>query len=75
MDISGGEFLMLVRTRANKTQREIAAALGVTDQTVSNWETGISTPRLTPWQMRDLCKLLNCTLDELADAFLSKKTA
>lgn len=75
MDLSGGEFLMFLRTRAKKTQKDVAKALGVTDQTVSNWETGTTVPRLTPWQMRDLCQLLNCSLDELADAFMAKKTA
>jgi len=60
--------LMNLRKRANLTQRQVAQAVGVTDQTVSNWEQGIHMPRLTPQQMLVLCNLLNCTLEELAAA-------
>lgn len=60
---------MLLRTRANKTQREVGEAVGVTDQTVSNWETGESLPRLTPARMLRLCEVLNCSLVDLAKAF------
>ncbi|CCQ56050.1 hypothetical protein CWATWH0402_3727 [Crocosphaera watsonii WH 0402] len=45
----------------------MAIAVGVTDQTVSNWETGQRTPRLSPTQMFKLCQVLNCELKDLAD--------
>ncbi|MCH2247845.1 MAG: helix-turn-helix domain-containing protein [Crocosphaera sp.] len=47
--------------------RQVAIAVGVTDQTVSNWETGQRTPRLSPTQMFKLCQVLNCELKDLAD--------
>jgi transcriptional regulator with XRE-family HTH domain len=58
---------MKVRMRAGKTQREVALALGVTDKTISNWETGGRTFRLTPQQMLALTRFLDCTLEELAE--------
>ena len=48
------------------SQRDIAIALNVTDQTISNWETGQRTPKLSPQQTLRLCRVLNCTLEELA---------
>jgi DNA-binding XRE family transcriptional regulator len=39
--------------------------VGVTDQTVSNWEAGRFEPRLTISQMQALCRVLQCSLDEL----------
>jgi transcriptional regulator with XRE-family HTH domain len=57
---------MNLRERAGLTQRQLAIGLGVTDQTVSNWETGRRTPTLTPQQTLKLCQILGCTLEELA---------
>ena len=66
--MSWSENIFLLRTRANLTQRQVAQAIGVTDQTISNWETGVYKPRLTPKQTRALLQLFQCTLDELVEA-------
>mgnify|MGYP002777166840 FL=1 len=58
---------MKLRERVGKTQREVALELNVTTQTISNWETGQRVPRLTPKQTYDLCKILDCTLEDLID--------
>lgn len=63
---SDGNQIMRLRERAGLTQRQVAQALGKTDQTVSNWETGARAPKLTPTEMLKLCRVLNCTLEELA---------
>lgn len=39
--------LMRLRKRLGLTQKQVADAVGVTDQTVSNWEAGRFEPRLT----------------------------
>lgn len=57
---------MKLRERAGLTQRQVAEALGKTDQTVSNWENGVRAPRLTPRETLALCRVLKCTLEELA---------
>lgn len=62
-----GTVIMKLRSKAALTQRQIAEALGITVQTVSNWETGIRTPKLTPKETLSLCRILNCSLEELAD--------
>lgn len=58
--------LATLRDKASITQSQVATALGTTTQTVSNWETGIRVMRLTPNQMVILCKLLQCSVEELS---------
>lgn len=60
---------MRLRESLGFTQRQIAEALGVTDQTVSNWERGIHIPRLTLRQTVKLCRAVDKTVEELADLF------
>lgn len=68
VQLSAGENIMNLRKRLKLTQRQVAAAVGVTDQTVSNWENEIYTPTLTPAQTLALCKVLQCSLEELVAA-------
>ena len=58
---------MKLRKRLGLTQKQVADAVGVTDQTVSNWEAGRHIPKLYPIQTKALCDLLDLTLDELAE--------
>ena len=53
------------RKKLKLTQRQIAETIGVTVQTVSNWETGISKPKLTVIQTEQLCKILNTDITGL----------
>lgn len=57
-----------IRKEAGLTQRQLAEQMGVTVTTVSNWETGLRKPALTPSKMFQLCKILSCSLEQLADA-------
>ncbi|VEP16173.1 Putative transcriptional regulator (fragment) [Hyella patelloides LEGE 07179] len=41
------EQFMKRRKELGLTQRQIAEAVGVTVQTISNWETGLYNPKLT----------------------------
>ena len=61
-----GKQMLRLRERAGLTQRQVALALNITDQTVSNWETGHRVPKLSPPQTLKLCKVLECSLEELA---------
>jgi transcriptional regulator with XRE-family HTH domain len=56
-----------LRKQRSLSQRDIAHVLGITDQTVSNWEQGRSEPRLTIRQVVLLCRILDCTLTDLDD--------
>lgn len=49
------------------TQKQVADALGVTIQTVSNWEVGRVEPKLTIRQLKALLRILQCSIDELPD--------
>ena len=59
--------IVSLRKQRNLSQRDIAQALGITDQTVSNWEQGRSEPRLTIRQVVLLCRILECSLTDLDD--------
>jgi transcriptional regulator with XRE-family HTH domain len=57
------------REQLGLTQRDIATALGKTDQTISNWETGVYEPKMTPREFKQLCELLQWALDDIPDDF------
>lgn len=67
--------MRILRERTGKNQRQLGEEIGVTDQTVSNWEKGNSNPRLDPVGMLKLCRALGCTLEELADAYSTRSVA
>ncbi|MGB5594540.1 MAG: helix-turn-helix transcriptional regulator [Crocosphaera sp.] len=60
-----GQWLLLKRRSLGLTQKQVAFELGVTSQTVSNWETSKAIPTLTIGQTKKLCQLLECQLDEI----------
>lgn len=68
-----GDVIMRLRARAGLTQRQVAEAIGITVQTVSNWENGVRTPKLSPKETMSLCRVLNCSLEELADELPREK--
>jgi DNA-binding XRE family transcriptional regulator len=60
---------MRLRTLRRVTQEQLAEVLGVSRQTISNWETGREEPRLKLWQVKALCKALDIGIDQLPDSF------
>lgn len=58
-----------LRERAGLTQRQVAEALGKTVGTVSDWERRVKRPRLSFSETKKLLDALNCSLDELIEAF------
>ncbi|MBD2207601.1 helix-turn-helix transcriptional regulator [Calothrix sp. FACHB-1219] len=68
-----GDVIMRLRARAGLTQRQVAEAMGLTVQTVSNWENGVRIPKLSPKETMSLCRVLNCSLEELADELPGEK--
>lgn len=61
--------LVQLRQEVGLTQEEFARWLGVTSQTVSNWENGRAVPRLTIPQFKVLCEILKKRPEELPDSF------
>jgi DNA-binding XRE family transcriptional regulator len=57
------------REELGLTQRDIGLALGKTDQTISNWETGIYQPKMTPQEFRKLCELLQWSIEDIPENF------
>ena len=57
------------RRELNLTQQQIADAVGVSSRTVQRWELGENLPELNILQAFKLCKLLRCTIDDLARDF------
>ena len=58
-----GEFIAQCRKDKNLTQAELAEKLGVTEKSISNWETGRNMPDLSLF--KDLCAILDITINEL----------
>lgn len=59
--------LVLLRLNANISQKELAEALGVSGQTVRNWERGHSEATFTLSQIKTLCFVLGVSVEDLPD--------
>lgn len=60
---------VLLRKRANKTQRQIAVELGITESVISKWERGITIPSPSLTDTPKYCQAYDCSLEELIEAF------
>ena len=60
-----GRFIARKRKEKNLTQEQLAERIGVSNKTVSKWETGKSMPDYAV--MKRLCKELQITVAELMD--------
>lgn len=60
-----GNKILKLRKEKGYSQEELAEKLGVTRQTISNWELGSTHPN--PEQLKGLSKILNVSIDELLD--------
>ena len=58
-----GKKIAKLRREKNMTQMELADALGVSYQAVSNWERGNSMPDIS--KLPELVEMLGCSIDEL----------
>ncbi len=58
-----GKFIATLRKEHSMTQKELAQRLGVSDKTVSKWETGRGLPEISI--MRCLCDTLEISINEL----------
>ncbi|QUY45550.1 helix-turn-helix transcriptional regulator [Acaryochloris marina] len=68
LELSFSQWFLLTRRTQGLTQDDVAEALGISGQSVSNWERGRSIPTLTIDQIKTLCRILNCTLDDIPNA-------
>jgi DNA-binding XRE family transcriptional regulator len=62
-----GKVITNLRSKVGLTQKEVADRLGVTVQTISNWETNTRAPLLDPKKTWELCNILQCSLKELIE--------
>ena len=60
-----GEKITELRKKNNYTQESLAEKIGVTRQTLSNWESNITSPDLN--QACLLCKELRISINDLLD--------
>lgn len=58
-----GKFIALMRKEQNLTQRQLAEMLGITDKSISKWETGRCMPDNT--LLLELCSILKISVNEL----------
>ena len=60
-----GENILKLRKENKLSQEELSEKVGVTRQTISNWELGETSP--TPEQLKILSKTFNISIDKLLD--------
>ena len=60
-----GEKLIKLRKEKNISQEKLSNTLGITRQTLSNWESNITSPNLE--QTKKIAKIFNVSIDELVD--------
>ncbi|MBR6957969.1 MAG: helix-turn-helix transcriptional regulator, partial [Erysipelotrichaceae bacterium] len=60
-----GEKIAELRKKYNYTQEKLAEKIGVTRQTISNWESNITSPDLN--QASLLCKKMRININDLLD--------
>jgi len=60
-----GERVASLRQRRNMSQNDLAAAMNVSKQQVSRWETGKASPPLA--RIIDLARVLQCTTSDLME--------
>lgn len=63
--MSFNEKLQKLRKDNKLSQEDLADKLGVTRQSISKWESGITYPEMD--KLLALCKIFNCTLDEITN--------
>lgn len=60
-----GEKIYKLRKKSGLSQEDLSFKIGVTRQTISNWELGSTSPN--PEQLKSLSNVLNVSLDSLLD--------
>lgn len=68
-----GEFIAQRRREKNLTQAQLAERLGVSNKTVSKWETGKNMPDYSIIEV--LCRELDITVSELMDGEVSEENS
>ncbi len=58
-----GKFIATLRKEQSMTQKDLAQKLGVSDKTISKWETGRGLPEISI--MQSLCETLGISINEL----------
>ncbi len=69
--LTTGKFISQKRKEKNLTQEQLAESLGVSNKTVSKWETGKCMPDYSV--VKHLCEKLEITVAELMDGKASEK--
>lgn len=66
-----GKFIANLRREKNLTQEQLAEKLSVNVKSISRWETGRNLP--DPSLMKELCKILDISINELFEGQKAKK--
>lgn len=57
-----------LRERQKLRTVDVASRLGIAESTVRNWEHGRTTPKLRVDQVVELCRLYQCSIEELGSS-------
>lgn len=64
------EMIVYLRKKKHLTQKQLGDKLGVSNKTISKWETGVSIP--DSFYLPKLSKIFNITIDELMNGRINK---
>ena len=67
-----GENILKLRKKLSLSQEELSEKVGVTRQTISNWELNETQPN--PEQLKLISKALNISVDELINNDIKSRT-
>lgn len=67
-----GEKIANLRKRKNMTQEKLASIIGISRQTLANWESDITTPSIK--EAKHLASLFEISLDDLTDLDITCKS-
>lgn len=67
--------MKILRVKAGLNQKALATSIGVSRETIINWETGKTEPQLTIAQFKALLHALKIGIEELPDSFAPTSTS
>lgn len=67
--VAGGDYLKQLRKEKKFTQSGLAKKLGVTRQTLNQWEIGETYPEFPFWRLENICNCLSVSVSDFLENY------